>query len=58
MLKDILENENILEIDAIEKNFFYMKGKNRARARRKYFTLLRACGKRCLLDEPIYIDRI
>ena len=57
-MKAIVEKEKILEIEAIEKKFFYFKGKNRARARRKYFALLRECCKSCLIDESIYIDRI
>ena len=57
-MKVIVEKEKILEIEAIEKKFFHLKRKNRARARRKYFAVLRECGKSCLIDEPIYIDRI
>jgi hypothetical protein len=46
------------EIELMEKEILYLKGRKRLRARRKYLLLRRSCRKNCLLDEPIYIDRI
>jgi len=54
------ENQEAIkaEVDLMEKEILYYKGKKRLMARRKYLRLLRSCGKKCALDEPIYIDRI
>ena len=56
-MRNSIEKEKLVELEAIEKQFFYLTEKNRARARKKYFALLHSC-QRNLLDEPIYIDRI
>ncbi len=45
------------EIDLIEKEIVYFRGKRRLNARRKYFCLLRLCGEDCSLNEPIYLNR-
>jgi hypothetical protein len=45
------------EIEMMEKEIVYFKGKKRARARKAYLRLLRSCGKNCNLDEPIYLRR-
>jgi len=46
------------EIERMEKTIVYFKGRERARARRRYLSLLCSNKKSCLLDEPIYFDRI
>jgi len=46
------------EVERIEKTIVYFKGRERARARRRYLSLLCSNKKSCLLDEPIYFDRI
>lgn len=46
------------EVDRMEKTIVYFKGRERARARRRYLNLLCSSRKNCLLDEPIYFDRI
>jgi hypothetical protein len=47
-----------MKIETIEKQYIYLKGRKRERARKKYIALIRSCQKECSLDEPIYIDRI
>jgi len=44
-------------IELMEKEILYFKGKRRLRAKRAYFKLLRTCGKKCALEEPIYLKR-
>jgi len=46
------------EIEMMEKEILYFKYRRRLLARRKYMRLLRACGKKCGLDEPVYINRV
>jgi hypothetical protein len=53
-----IKKEKIIEHEAIEKQYFNLAGKNRARARKKYLALLHSCQKSCSLDESIYMDRI
>ena len=45
------------EIEIMEKEIVYFKGKKRERARKAYLRLLRSCGKNCNLEEPIYLHR-
>jgi len=45
------------EIEMMEKEILYFKGKKRARAKRVYYKLLQSCGSTCGLDEPIYLKR-
>ncbi len=45
------------EIDQMEKEILYYKGKKRLRAKRAYHRLLQTCGSTCELDKPIYIKR-
>ena len=45
------------EIEKMEKEILYFKGKRRLRAKRAYYKLLRSCGKECALEEPIYLKR-
>jgi len=45
------------EIEMMEKEILYFKGKRRLRAKRAYYKLLRSCGKTCALDGPIYLKR-
>ena len=46
-----------IEIELMEKEILYFKGKKRERAKRAYYRLLRTCGKKCALTEPIYLKR-
>ena len=53
-----LDKEAIkIQIDFMEKEILYFKGKKRENAKKAYYRLLRSCGKSCSLDEPIYLDR-
>jgi hypothetical protein len=45
------------EIEIMEKEIVYFRGRKRERARKAYLRLLRSCGKNCNLDEPIYLQR-
>ena len=45
------------EIELMEKEILYFKGKKRSHARKKYLRLILSCGTKCKLDEPQYIDR-
>jgi hypothetical protein len=45
------------EIELMEKEIVYFKGRKRSRARQRYLQLIRSCGKTCALDNTIYIDR-
>ena len=44
-------------VDLMEKETVYFTNRKRAMARRKYFRLLKMCGKNCFLEEPVYINR-
>ncbi len=58
MVSNSLNKEAIkASIELMEKEILYFKGKRRLRARRAYFKLLRTCGKKCALEEPIYLKR-
>ena len=46
-----------LAVTLIEKETVYFTGKKRIHARNKYRALLKLCGKDCLIDEPIYLER-
>jgi len=46
-----------LEIELMEKEILYFKGKKRLRAKRAYHRLLQECDKTCELDKPIYLKR-
>ncbi|UCC58591.1 MAG: hypothetical protein JSW14_01335 [Candidatus Bathyarchaeum sp.] len=46
-----------IEIEIMEKEILYLKGKRRARAKRAYYRLLQSCGRTCGLDESIYLMR-
>jgi hypothetical protein len=53
------ENEALAaQIELMEKEILYFKGRKRERAKQRYILLLRSCGKNCSLDKPIYLDRI
>jgi len=45
------------EIEMMEREIVYFKGKRRLRAKKAYFKLLKSCGKKCALEEPIYLKR-
>lgn len=45
------------QIDLMEKEIIYFKGKKRENAKRAYNRLLRICGHYCLSDEPIFLYR-
>lgn len=58
MTSNSLNKEAIkASIELMEKEILYFKGKRRLRAKRAYFKLLRTCGKKCALEEPIYLKR-
>ena len=58
MMSNSLNKEAIkASIELMEKEILYFKGKRRLRARSAYFKLLRTCGKKCALEEPIYLKR-
>ncbi len=58
MVSNSLNKEAIkASIELMEKEILYFKGKRRLRAKRAYFKLLRTCGKKCALEEPIYLKR-
>jgi hypothetical protein len=45
------------EIEMMEKEILYFRGRKRERAKRKYQRLLKFCGTQCALQEPIYLKR-
>jgi hypothetical protein len=45
------------EIELMEKEIIYFKGKKRERAKRKYYRLLHLCGAACGLGQSIYLKR-
>lgn len=45
------------QVDFMEKEIVYLKGRRRLKARIAYFRLLHSCGKLCELDESIYLVR-
>jgi hypothetical protein len=57
-LSNQLRNEAMrIEVEIMEREILYLRGKRRARARRAYYRLLKACGSICGLDESIYLMR-
>jgi hypothetical protein len=57
-----VSNENRKEelksqIESLEKEILYLKGRKRAQVRMEYLRLLKSYGKECGLEEPIYIRR-
>jgi hypothetical protein len=57
-LSDQVRKEAIkIEIEIMEKEILYLKGKRRARAKRAYYRLLQSCGSTCGLDKPVYLMR-
>jgi hypothetical protein len=57
-----LPNENRKEelksqIESLEKEILYLKGRKRDEVRMEYLRLLKSYGKECGLEEPIYIRR-
>ena len=57
MIDKMRKEAAIFEIDMIEKEFFYLKGRLRAQAKKAYFKLLKSCVNRVELDKPIYLMR-
>ena len=45
------------QIEFMEKEILYFKGKKRQIARRAYYRLLHLCGNSCSIDEPVYLRR-
>ena len=45
------------QVDLMEKEIIYLKGRRRIAARRAYYRLLQSCVKTCGLNEPIYLKR-
>ena len=55
---DNMKNEAVrFEMDMIEKEFFYLEGRLRAKAKKVYFKLLKSCVNKVELDKPIYLMR-
>jgi len=53
-----MRNEAIItEVEIMEKEILYLRGRRRARAKRAYYRLLKTCGSTCGLDESIYLIR-
>ena len=46
-----------LEIEMMEKEILYFKGRKRESAKRAYYKLLKSCAKQCGLKQPIYLKR-
>ncbi len=51
--KEAIKNQ----IDLMEKEILYFKGKKRQNAKTAYNRLLHLCGHSCSIDEPIFLDR-
>jgi len=45
------------QIDLMEKEILYFKGKKRLKAKKAYFRLLHTCSDACKIDDPIYLER-
>jgi hypothetical protein len=45
------------EVDLMEKEIIHLTGRRRQKARKAYFRLLNECGKKCGIDEPVYLAR-
>ena len=57
-LFDRMRNEAIrFEIDMLEEEFLYLKGRVRMKVKKAYLKLLKSCGNTLGLDEPIYLKR-
>jgi len=46
-----------IEIELMEREIIYFKGKRRLRAKRAYHRLLQSCGSSCELTDSIYLKR-
>lgn len=46
-----------IQIDLMEKEIIYFKGKKRENAKKAYKKLLRLCGHSCSIEEPIFLLR-
>lgn len=51
--KEAIKNQ----IDLMEKEILYFKGKKREKAKTAYNKLLHLCGHSCAIDEPIFLRR-
>ncbi|MHA1482837.1 MAG: hypothetical protein ACTSQA_05315 [Candidatus Heimdallarchaeaceae archaeon] len=45
------------QLDLMEKEIVYFKGKKRIAAKRKYYKFLQSCDNTCELGDPIYLSR-
>jgi hypothetical protein len=45
------------QIDRMEKEIIYFKGKKRENAKKEYYRLLHLCGNSCSIGEPIFLLR-
>jgi len=45
------------EIDMLEEEFLYLEGRVRMKVKKAYLKLLKSCGNKLGLDEPIYLMR-
>ncbi len=52
-----IKNTLLNEIEIIEKEILYLKGKIRRKARRSYLKLLQSNSNKLGLNEPIYLMR-
>jgi hypothetical protein len=46
-----------IEIEMMEKEILYFKGRERESAKRAYYKLLKSCDELCGLKQPIYLKR-
>ena len=46
-----------LEIEMMEKEILYFKGRKRESAKRAYYKLLKSCDEQCGLRQPIFLKR-
>ena len=56
MQKVVLMSDCKKRVERMEKDFIFLKGKEREFTRREYFKLLKSCSNECGLEDPIYLD--
>jgi hypothetical protein len=58
LLSNITEEDTLKQkIQEMEKEIPYLIGKKKSEAKKEYFKLLKSCGKKFRLNEPIYLKR-
>ena len=45
------------QVDFMEKEIIYFKGKKRVEAKKAYYRLLHLCSDSCSINEPVYLNR-